>query len=311
MGASNPPTYPPTTLSSDPYSKQLPLASSGYTAEPQELQSHLPTSMPSMPSMQLSLVASDQPGQQGGASTQVPPIRTQYAAYTSAATPSLSASAGGPGSLSVPRYVDVDTNPRPTKSPRHPSHPSIHGSISSTDSPSNNTNTEYRYGAPSAAAGPAAYGSISSSSGGGGGGADNNISPSTTHPHHHGAGQQQQQQQHHHHSAGGGSSGSAAYHHASPGAAHEGSSSGGGGAPSSSGSAAVQQQPPRDYYPSPASWTTTAGESSAPTYTNGDHRGSYPYSTDQYKTSGVKSDPHAPPQPVYPGQTMSHYSWNS
>lgn len=282
MGASNPPNYPPTTLSSDPYSKQLPMASSGYTAEPQELQSHLPTSMPSM---QLSLVtSSDQPQQSGGASTQVPPIRTQYAAYTSAATPSLSASSGGPGSsLSVPRYVDVDTNPRPTKSPRHPSHPSIHGSISSTDSPSNNTNTEYRYGA-STAAGPTAYGSMSSSS------AADNISPSSAHPHH-GTSQP-------HHSAGAGSS-SSAYRHTSPGAASSGSAS------------AAQQQPPRDYYPSPASWTTTAGESSAPTYTNGDHRGSYPYATEQYKTSGVKSDPHAPPQPVYPGQTMSHYSWNS
>lgn len=272
-------------MSSDPYSKQLPMSSSGYTAEPQELP-HLQTSMPSM---QLSLVTSDQPGQQqapGGGSTQVPPIRTQYASYvsSSAAAPSLSAASAAGGSLSVPRYVDVDTNPRPTKSPRHPSHPSIHGSISSTDSPSNNTNTEYRYGAPSA--GPAAYGSISSASAGGG--ADN-ISPTTTHSHHGG------QQQHHHQSAGG-----SAYHHSSPSGAHESSSGG------------STQPPPRDYYPSSASWTTTAGESSAPTYTNGDHRASYSYSTaDQYKTPGVKSDPHAPPPPVYPGQATSHYSWNS
>lgn len=240
--------YPSTTIASDPYQK-LPLASSGYSAEPQEMQSHLPTSMPSM---QLSMVTSDQPGQQSTAgSTQVPPIRTQYASYVgaSAPPPSLSASATAGSSLSVPRYVD-DANPRPTKSPRHPSHPSIQGSISSTDSAN-----EYRYGAPT-------YGSISSAS------AD--ISPSTT-------------------------------HHAtypSSGASHESSTT-------------STAQPPRDYYPSSTSWATTAGESNAPTYTNGDHRPSYPYSTDSYKTSGVKSDPHAPPPPVYPGQAMSHYSWNA
>lgn len=159
--ASNPPSYPSTTISSDPYQK-LPLASSGYSAESQDMPPHLPTTMPSM---QLSMITSEQPGHQqaSGGSSQVPPIRTQYTYEgTPTALPSLSASTSN---LSVPRYVD-DANPRPTKSPRHPSHPSIQGSISSTESASN----EYRYGAP-------AYGSISSAS------ADN-ISPSTaTHGH--------------------------------------------------------------------------------------------------------------------------------
>lgn len=252
-GASN---YPATTIASDPYLK------TGFTAEPQEMGSHLPSSMPSM---SLSMVSSEQPGQQSsGSSSQVPPIRTQYASYvqSSTAPPPLSASATAGNSLSVPRYVD-ESNPRPTKSPRNPSHPSIHASsISSTDSPN-----EYRYGPP--------YGSISSAS------AD--ISPQTTHN-------------------------SASY-----------STTGGSGATNAQDNSASASAtgpsstipPPRDYFPSSTSWATTAGESNAPTYTNGDHRSSYPYGTDQYKTSGVKSEAHAPPAPVYPGQTMSHYSWNA
>lgn len=71
-----------------------------------------------------------------------------------------------------------------------------------------------------------------------------------------------------------------------------------------------QQQPSRDYYPSPNSWTTTAGESSAPTYTNGDHRSSYPFNDGGYKTAGVKTE-HLPPPSVYPGHNMNHYSYNT
>lgn len=252
--ASGAPNYPATTIASDPYLK------TGFTAEPQEMGSHLPSSMPSM---SLSMVSSEQPGQQtGGSSSQVPPIRTQYASYvqTSTAPPPLSASATAGTSLSVPRYVD-DSNPRPTKSPRNPSHPSIHASsISSTDSPS-----EYRYGPH--------YGSISSAS------AD--ISPQTN-------------QQ------------SAPYSTTGSSSSAQDNNTGA----SATGSASTVP-PSRDYFPPSTSWATTAGESSAPTYTNGDHRASYPYATDQYKTSGVKSEPHAPPAPVYPGQTMSHYSWNA
>lgn len=252
--ASGAPNYPATTISSDPYMK------TGFTAEPQELGSHMPSSMPSM---SLSMVSSEQPGQQTGASSsQVPPIRTQYASYvqSSTAPPPLSAAATAGTSLSVPRYVD-DSNPRPTKSPRNPSHPSIHASsISSTDSPS-----EYRYGPH--------YGSISSAS------AD--ISPQTN------------QQSTSYSTTGSGSN----------------SQDNNAGASASASSSTVP--PSRDYFPSSTSWATSAGESNAPTYTNGDHRSSYPYGTDQYKTSGVKSEPHAPPPPVYPGQTMSHYSWNA
>lgn len=286
--ASNAPNYPSTTVStyaSDyqklPDYRELPhaMSNSEYTAEPSEMPPHLPTTMPSV---RLSMpVLTTSPGP-----PEMPPIRTQYASYvgTSAAGPSLSsasATAGGGTSLSVPRYVD-DSNPRPTKSPRHPSHPSIHGSISSTESAgtttnNNNANTEYRYGAPSAGGGGGgAYGSISSAS------ADN-ISPTTTHGGHHGQ---------HHHS-----------YPPHPSSQHESSSS--------TTATSSAHQPPRDYYPSAASWTTTAGgEPSAPSYTNGDHRASYPYAADQYKTAGVKSDPHAPPAPVYPGQ-LNHYSWST
>lgn len=233
--ASGPSTYPSTTIASDPYQK-LPLAGSNFSAEPSEMQSHLPTSMASV---QLPMVSTDH------SSSHVPPIRTQYASYVQSTSGGGSSSANNTSSLSVPRYVD-DANPRPTKSPRHPSHPSI-----STES------SEYRY----------AYGTSS---------ADSNISPGTSSSH------------------------PPTY------------SSGSGAQESSTSASASSTQPPRDYYPSSSSWTTTAGESSAPTYTNGDHRSSYPYGTDQYKTSGsVKTDPHGPPAPVYPGQPMSHYSWNT
>jgi hypothetical protein len=253
-GATN---YPATTIASDPYQKMPLSGTSAYSAEPQDMQSHMPTSMPSM---QLSMVSSDQPGQHqqqpSTASHQVPPIRTQYASYvpSSNAPPPLSVSSAANSSLSVPRYVD-DGNPRPTKSPRHPS---IHaGSISSTES-----SGEYRYGPP--------YSAMSNNSA--------EISPQTS--------------QHASYSTTGG-------------AGHESSATA-----NTQSSSAIP--PPRDYFPPSTSWTTTAGESNAPTYTNGDHRSSYPYSADQYKTAGgVKSDPHAPPPPVYPGQAMSHYSWNT
>lgn len=187
----------------------------------------------------------------------MPPIRTQYASYAqTSAPPPLSGTTTATSGLSVPRYVD-DSNPRPTKTLRHPSHPSIHaGSISSTESAS-----EYRYGPP-------AYGSISSASA--------EISPGAS--------------QHPSYST----SAAAQDSHAS------------------TSSSSTSAQPPRDYYPSPASWTTTASESNAPTYSNGESRSSYSYSTDGYKSSaGVKPDPHGPPPPVYPGQAMSHYSWNT
>lgn len=105
----------------------------------------------SMPSVQLSLVANDQP-------------RTQYATYVHGTTapPHLSISATSSNTLNVPRYVD-ESNPRPSKSPRHGSHQSVHStsSLTNTDSPN-----EYRFGPP--------YGAINSN--------PNDVSPQTSQP---------------------------------------------------------------------------------------------------------------------------------
>lgn len=93
----------------------------------------------SMPSMQLSLAATEQ---------QPPAIRTQYAyVQGTSAPPQLSVtttsmgSSSDHGNLSVPRYVD--SNPRPAKSPRHASHQSVPSSSSMNN---NNDSSEYRYG---------------------------------------------------------------------------------------------------------------------------------------------------------------------
>ncbi|VBB76066.1 Putative phosphate-non-repressible acid phosphatase precursor [Podospora comata] len=126
-------TYPTATMPSEPYPK-LPLSGApSYTAEPQEI----PIQQTSMPSVQLSLVSQDQ---------QPPPIRTQFATYVQAtsAPPHLSLSTTADNSLNVPRYVD--SNPRPSKSPRHASHQSVASSISNDTAPG-----EYRYGPPQSA----------------------------------------------------------------------------------------------------------------------------------------------------------------
>ncbi|KAI2633908.1 hypothetical protein GGS21DRAFT_118759 [Xylaria nigripes] len=129
-------SYPPATLPADPYQKIPVSGPTGYSHESPELP--LQTSMPSM---QLSLAASDQ---------QPPPIR-QYAypgtsapSQMSIPTPVLGSSGGAAdhSALSVPRYVDP--NPRPSKSPRHGSHQSI----PSTSSLTNDAQSEYRYGPP-------------------------------------------------------------------------------------------------------------------------------------------------------------------
>ncbi|PKS05273.1 hypothetical protein jhhlp_008645 [Lomentospora prolificans] len=125
---SGPSNYSSTTIGSEPYAKVPISGGNNYTAEPQEMP--LQTSMPSV---QLSLAASDSQ----------PAIRTQYAyaPSTTAPPPQLSIpSQGGDNSLSVPRYVD--NNPRPSKSPRHVTHGSVH----SAGSIGNNENAgEYRY----------------------------------------------------------------------------------------------------------------------------------------------------------------------
>lgn len=129
MPASATASYAPSSLASESYQK-LPLSgASNYTAEPQEMP--LQTSIPPV---QLSMVANEQQ----------PAIRTQYASYVTSAPPQLSipttAMGGSSENLSVPRYVD--NNARPTKSPRHATHQSVHSNSSIT----NNDNSEYRYG---------------------------------------------------------------------------------------------------------------------------------------------------------------------
>lgn len=129
-------SYPSSSIPADQYQK-IPVSAAGYTHEPPQLP--LQTSMPSM---QLSLAATDQP----------PPIRTQYAyvpgtsapSQMSAPTPALGSSTGSAdhSALSVPRYVD--SNPRPTKSPRHAGHQSV----PSSSSLNNDATSEYRYGPP-------------------------------------------------------------------------------------------------------------------------------------------------------------------
>jgi len=126
-------SYPSSSLASDPYGQQQPSQpkmAQNFTAEPQDL------NQTSMPSVQLSLVSSDHSHSQPP-----PPIRTQFATYTSSAPTHLSLSATTDNSLNVPRYVD--SNPRPSKSPRHASHNSA-GSLSA-----DTTSGEYRYGPPS------------------------------------------------------------------------------------------------------------------------------------------------------------------
>ncbi|KAH6987449.1 hypothetical protein BKA56DRAFT_478289 [Ilyonectria sp. MPI-CAGE-AT-0026] len=124
-------TYPATTIAGDPFPKHALTGAANFTAEPQELP--LQTSME--PSVQLSLVATDQ--------TQ-PPIRPQYTyVHSTTAPPQLpnhtAPLSGHESALSIPRYVD---NPRPSKSPRHVSHPSAR----SSGSMANEASPEYRYG---------------------------------------------------------------------------------------------------------------------------------------------------------------------
>ncbi|KAI1391036.1 p53-like transcription factor [Hypoxylon trugodes] len=134
MPASATASYPPASIPADSYQKMPLSGTSNFTQEPQEMPMQT-----SMPSMQLSLAATEQ---------QPPAIRTQYAyVQGTSAPPQLSVtttsigSSSDHGNLSVPRYVD--SNPRPTKSPRHASHQSV----PSTSSMSNNNDTsEYRYG---------------------------------------------------------------------------------------------------------------------------------------------------------------------
>ncbi|KAH8198222.1 hypothetical protein TruAng_007606 [Truncatella angustata] len=123
--------YAPTSLSAESYQK-LPISGNQtYTTEPQDLPLQA-----TMPPVQVSMVANEQQ----------PAIRTQYAyiqnttAPPQLSIPATAMSSGSDNSLNVPRYVD--NNARPSKSPRHGNHPSVH----STSSLTNNDGSEYRYG---------------------------------------------------------------------------------------------------------------------------------------------------------------------
>jgi hypothetical protein len=121
---SSPSTYSSATMGSEPYHK-LPLTgNANFTPESQALP--LQTSMPSV---QLSMAASEPH----------PPMRAQYAYDPTTAAPPMPGSTDS--SLSVPRYVD--SNPRPSKSPRHSNHQSDHSGSSITNAESAG---EYRYG---------------------------------------------------------------------------------------------------------------------------------------------------------------------
>lgn len=142
--------YPSTSMA-ESYQKVPLSGASGFTAEPQEM----PLQQNPMPPVQLALAPPD--GQSA-------PIRTQYANYVQGTTapPQLSLSTTADSSLNVPRYVDH--NPRPSKSPRHASHQSVHsnGSLSN-----DTTSNEYRYG-------PSSYVGVNSNS--------SELSPHSTHP---------------------------------------------------------------------------------------------------------------------------------
>ncbi|KAI5865449.1 p53-like transcription factor [Durotheca rogersii] len=146
MPASATASYPPASIPADSYQKMPLSGTSSFTQEPQEIPMQT-----SMPSMQLSLAATEQ---------QPPAIRTQYAyVQGTSAPPQLSVtttsmgSSSDHGSLSVPRYVD--SNPRPAKSPRHASHQSIPSTSSISNS--NDASSEYRYG-------PSGYVSVNNNS---------------------------------------------------------------------------------------------------------------------------------------------------
>ncbi|KAM7217432.1 transcription factor vib-1 [Rhypophila decipiens] len=238
-------SYPTSSMAPDPYPKMPLSGTANFTAEPQEMPSQPQTSMPSV---QLSMAAQDQ---------QPAPIRTQYATYVqgTSAPPHLSLSTTSDNSLNVPRYVD--NNPRPSKSPRHANHQSVHSAGSLSNDPNSG---EYRYGPP--------YVNSASSE----------ISPQSQHPPPPGYGTPSQE------------------------------------ASSAPSSAPPSAPPPRDYFPPSQSWTTTAGEPSAPSVSYNSSGGDRPYAY----PSTTKSEPHsqhpqsaAPPPHSAPYGGVSHYAWNA
>ncbi|KAL5611617.1 uncharacterized protein BROUX77_001773 [Berkeleyomyces rouxiae] len=124
-----PSNYPPTSMSGDSYSKVPISGGPGFHADTHEIPLQTPvSSVSSVPPVQMPLSSHDT-----GSS-----IRTQYAYAPSTATSSqIPASATTENALSVPRYID--SNPRPTKSPRNNSYPSASMPTPSESAP------EYRY----------------------------------------------------------------------------------------------------------------------------------------------------------------------
>jgi hypothetical protein len=291
-------TYPTSTMPPDPYPKMPLSGAPTYTAEPQELPMQ-PTSMG--PSVQLPLSAAHDPHHQHHQHQQhhahahqqqqtQPPIRTQFATYTSAPPHHLSLSAASAGttspdasSLAVPRYIG-DTNPRPSKSPRHASHQSVTSSISNETA-----SGEYRYGPPppQQQQQQAQGGGVSS----GGYPAPSETSPQSQHPSLPPlpGGQQQQQQQ--------------------GGYAPQQDGSGGAAQQQQGQSAGQQASGPRDYYPAYG-----AGDASGPGQ-GVDRPYGYPASGSGHHHPGVKTEPHgqhagaagagAGPQAGY------GYAWNA
>jgi hypothetical protein len=142
MASSAAAPYPTPAL--DPYPKVPITGGSAYSAEPQELP--LPTTL--APPVQLSLTSTDH----SQSSVRSP---YSYNVQGTSAPPQIPATATtmGPSesALSVPRYVD--SNPRPTKSPRHIGHQSVHGSESVS---AGETSPDYRYNS---------YGAVNTTSG--------------------------------------------------------------------------------------------------------------------------------------------------
>lgn len=134
ISASATASYPPASIPAESYPKMPLSGGASFTTEPQDMS--MPTTMPSV---QLPATSAEQ---------QPDNIRTQYAyVQGTSAPPQLSVSTTSLSSsdhnLSVPRYVD--SNPRPSKSPRHTSHQSIPSASSLTN---NEASSEYRYGPP-------------------------------------------------------------------------------------------------------------------------------------------------------------------
>ncbi|KAL2132313.1 hypothetical protein VTI74DRAFT_3949 [Chaetomium olivicolor] len=246
--------YTTSTLPPEPYPKMPLSGAPNYTAEPQEM----PMQPTSMPSVQLPLAA---------AHDQQPPIRTQFATYTSGPPQHISLSAtapapSGPGpdnSLAVPRYIG-DANARPSKSPRHASHQSVTSASLSNETASG----EYRYGPPPPVYTPA--------------GATEVVSPQSQHP----------------------SLPPPPPPSAPPtGYGAPAQDAGPAAAPTTSGSALPP--PPRDYFPPSQPWTTTTGDEPQPGQAADARQYAYP------PPGGLKQEPHGATAGSGSGASQGHH----